>query len=552
MSGSDRPNIVLASALRWVEELRPLSLMNRLGLVLIATLVLFADGATPGWILALLSGFVLLFLVNSWRDLGGRTSLPNVWAFWLMSLATLLVVRNTEHNELLLLLVVQPVLNCTFLYGARSGMALAGVMAAGLLVGLDPPGLVLQNALPALGFVLLPPVALLSSRPMAALRQRMQLVDQLQREQDPRRGLQSVGLSTAEALRTATGAQRVVVCHRDAERPTVLVSDDDDGNHLAAGHLAERLLQGLDGLPAQPMALDSRRSGADAWACDDATIDRPAAAGRARDLAELLGAGLLQLAPDLPGHPQSGWVLVAHAAPGGADAAGASPWPLRTLATFATDMRMLLQQASYIDILQAEIAAHERERIGRDLHDSALQPYLGLKFAIESLALNCPPDDPMHERVQELRQFCETELAELRETVSALRGGQTRGESTLVSALRRQGRRYAVLFGIQTELQLPDYLPTNRALSGAVLHMVNEALNNVRRHTQARQVWISLKAEAGRLHLVVRDDAGQRSGKPAPDFEPQSLTERARELGGSLQVRRHQGLDTEVHISVPI
>ena len=38
-------------------------------------------------------------------------------------------------------------------------------------------------------------------------------------------------------------------------------------------------------------------------------------------------------------------------------------------------------------ILNEEMAAHARVRIGRDLHDSAIQPYLGLRYAIEALPL---------------------------------------------------------------------------------------------------------------------------------------------------------------------
>ena len=558
MSRPTRRHIGPESAVRWMQELRPATTTARLGMILIVAMVLLADDRTDTWVLAAVAAYVAWFCFNAWRERSGRASPSDLWFMWTTALGAVIVVRLTEHHTLLLLVAAQPIVNCTVFYGARKGMALAGVLVAVLLVGWDPPGLLLHNGLAALGFLLLPPIARQALRPLAALRQRMQLVEDLQREQDPRRGLQSVGLSTAEGLRSATGAQRVVICHRDAERPTVLVSDDDEGPYPASSPLAERLLQGLERLPVQPMALDLRKPGAEALLCDDTHIDRPAAIALIRDLAEVLGTRFLQLAPDAPGHARSGWVLVAHARPSGpgavgaVGAVGARPWPLRTLAAFAQEMRMLLQQASYVDVLQAEIAAHERERIGRDLHDSALQPYLGLKFAIESLAINCPPGNPMHGRAQELRQFCDTELAELRETVLALRSGQTGGENTLVPALRRQARRYAGLFGIQTELQVPDRLPTTRALSGAILHMVNEALNNARRHTQARQVWISLKAEPDRLHLVVRDDAAQRSGQPAPDFEPRSLSERVRELGGSLQLRRHQGLDTEIHISVPI
>jgi signal transduction histidine kinase len=274
-----------------------------------------------------------------------------------------------------------------------------------------------------------------------------------------------------------------------------------------------------------------------------------------RQIATLLEAHRLQLVPDAPGEARTGWVLVTYARTGLGEAGSGprnGPWPLRPLAAFAAEMRRLVQQASYVDTLQAEIAAHERARIGRDLHDSAVQPYLGLKFAIDVVAQRCAADNPLHAQVQDLRQFCETELNELRDTVAVLRNGDLRGDNSLVPALRRQAKRFATLFGIETTLDVPDALVASRALSGAVLHMVNEALNNVRRHTKAKNVRVQLTLEPALLHLVVRDDAGQRSGFPAPSFHPRSLSERARELGGSLELRRHNGLDTEIHIVIPM
>jgi signal transduction histidine kinase len=82
--------------------------------------------------------------------------------------------------------------------------------------------------------------------------------------------------------------------------------------------------------------------------------------------------------------------------------------------------------------------------------------------------------------------------------------------------------------------------------------MVNEALNNVRRHTVARSVWVTLRAAGRQLHLQIQDDAGRRQGEPAPPFLPQSLSQRTQDLGGTLRIERVGGLDTEIHISVPL
>ena len=119
-------------------------------------------------------------------------------------------------------------------------------------------------------------------------------------------------------------------------------------------------------------------------------------------------------------------------------------------------------------------------------------------------------------------------------------------------AVRRQARRFALLFGIDVDIQSPENLPTTRALAGALFHMVNEALNNIRKHTSAQRVWIALSADTGVVRMSVRDDAATRLGRPAKDFRPASLSERAAELGGSLTVVRPNGLDTEIQIEIPL
>lgn len=538
---------------RRMDELRPIATASRVATLVICLLTLWAHGQTAPWALALLGLALVWLAVNLRREIAGRAARRMNANFYLAAVPMmLLAVHSTTHGVLLVPLVMHPLMLMTLLHGLRRGLLAAGLAAVGLLVSLHPLGLNTQFLLPALGLLLLPVIASVATRPVAALRRRVALATELERELDPRRGLQAVGLVIADRLRQATGAQRVILFHRDAELPTVLVADQDDSAYEASPALAARLLSLLAELPVSAVALNAGSAAGSGLSSEAPLAARQALEPVVRQMASLLEAQTLQLVPDNPGEARSGWLLVA-CGQGGADTAqGSQPWPLGALAAFAAEMRRLVQQASYVDSLQAEIAAHERARIGRDLHDSAVQPYLGLKFAIDVVAQRCTPDNPLHPQVQDLRQFCETELNELRDTVAVLRSGAVRGDNSLVPALRRQAERFSTLFGIETTVELPDTLVVSRALSGAVLHMVNEALNNARRHSKAKKVGVKLSRDERALHLLIRDDAGQRTGFPTPSFTPRSLSERARELGGTLEVARHQGLDTEIRITIPV
>jgi signal transduction histidine kinase len=205
-----------------------------------------------------------------------------------------------------------------------------------------------------------------------------------------------------------------------------------------------------------------------------------------------------------------------------------------------------------VDQLQTESEAHERARIGRDLHDSAIQPYLGLKYAVECVALRIPRENPARAEVDALANLVNAEVSALRELISGLRTGGGPGDNPLVPAVRRQVRRFALLFGIEVQLDCPDTLVTTRAVADSLFHMVNEALNNIRKHTAARKVWIRMAVAEATFRLVLRDDAGSLGGRPAAPFRPASLTERAEALGGRVSISQPDGLNTELSIEIPL
>ncbi|HEU0202945.1 MAG TPA: histidine kinase, partial [Burkholderiaceae bacterium] len=73
-----------------------------------------------------------------------------------------------------------------------------------------------------------------------------------------------------------------------------------------------------------------------------------------------------------------------------------------TLHHVAEQIAPVLDNAMLLEQLVAATAETERARIGRDLHDSAIQPYVGLKFAIEALARRVPDDSPLARDVHTL------------------------------------------------------------------------------------------------------------------------------------------------------
>jgi len=84
-----------------------------------------------------------------------------------------------------------------------------------------------------------------------------------------------------------------------------------------------------------------------------------------------------------------------------------------------------------------------------------------------------------------------------------------------------------------------------------VLAIVGEALSNIVRHAQARQAKISAHAANGRLTLSIQDDGrGMTNGLQA-GYGLRNMRDRARLLGGQLEVTSASGKGTTITLDIP-
>lgn len=209
----------------------------------------------------------------------------------------------------------------------------------------------------------------------------------------------------------------------------------------------------------------------------------------------------------------------------------------------------VIENAILKERLAAEAAETERARIGRDLHDSALQPYIGLKFALEALQRQADNDNPLAPALASLVDMASSELKSMREVISGLRGVKGQGDALLLGAVRRQAERFGQLFGIQVDIEVEGDMPVSRRLAGELFHIVAEGLSNIRRHSAAKKAAIRLATEDQWLLLSIRNDTGGK--RPAPDFLPKSLTQRTEALGGILEIDTSSS-ETVVNVKIPL
>jgi signal transduction histidine kinase len=209
--------------------------------------------------------------------------------------------------------------------------------------------------------------------------------------------------------------------------------------------------------------------------------------------------------------------------------------------------------------LRARAGAAERARVARELHDGAIQALYGIEMKIEAIrreAREAPP--AADEELLEIQTLIRREVLALRELMQALKPSELDSSEQLPDVLASLVERFRRDTGISARFitagaRFP--LPPARALE--IVRIVQEALANVRRHSQARNVLVRLTADGGTCSLVVEDDGlgfefeGRLSGRELDErrIGPAIIKERARIAGALLAVDSTRGAGARVELT---
>ena len=192
----------------------------------------------------------------------------------------------------------------------------------------------------------------------------------------------------------------------------------------------------------------------------------------------------------------------------------------------------------------------ERRRLRRDLHDGLGPSLAALGFQLDAVQNLLADGRPVEDRVSRLREGLGETVAEVRRIVEGLRPPAI-DELGLFGAVAELGHELAGGSGLELDLDLPADRPAlPAAVEVAAYRIAQEALTNVVRHAAATSCRVTGSVTAGALVLAVTDDGGGGAG-PGPGVGMASMGERAREIGGDVEVcSQHHG--TTVTLRLPI
>ncbi len=204
-----------------------------------------------------------------------------------------------------------------------------------------------------------------------------------------------------------------------------------------------------------------------------------------------------------------------------------------------------------IDLLTrmaSDAAQQERKKISLDIHDTTLQPYIGLKLGLNALRNKAAPDNALFSDISKLVDMTTCVIDDLRHYARIVRTAVP-SEPMLRTALQQQISQIHAFYGIDIALEMDDLPGMNDRFNAEVVQLVREGLYNICKHSRARHGGVTLRRAGDHIEIEIVNEGG---GAGFTDFSPSSLTERAAALGGLTRVSEGSDGSTVVLIEIPI
>jgi signal transduction histidine kinase len=228
---------------------------------------------------------------------------------------------------------------------------------------------------------------------------------------------------------------------------------------------------------------------------------------------------------------------------------------LFTVQTLGDQLAIAIENARLYQESRDMAVIEERNRMAREIHDTLAQGFAGVVLQLEAAEQALPEKaDDAQKHLDRARMLARESLNEARRSVWALRP-QALEKLPFTQALQQQVEKLSVDSGIKASLKMSQ---NQRALSpeieNALLRICQEALANVRKHAQAKRVEVNLTFEDNLVVLRIDDDGAGFDPEliGADHFGLINMRERARLLGGFLEIRSEKWKGTHLLVTIPI
>ncbi len=231
----------------------------------------------------------------------------------------------------------------------------------------------------------------------------------------------------------------------------------------------------------------------------------------------------------------------------------------------ALQAEIVSRQAAQAELIAKERSlaiVNEREHLSRELHDGLAQitNTIGLQIQTAQTFMERGEANTAYANLDRAFELARDANTEIRQFILGLRDNVEPHKKSFWNALHVYIDEYKRMTGVEPTLCLPAYdtLPDiNPAVEHHLLHIIKEALMNIVKHAQAKQVDIFLGVDSRSLVVTISDDG--LGFRPPNSFDKSGLHfglsmmyERAKNIGGRIQLVSRPGYGTKVFLFVPI
>ena len=200
-----------------------------------------------------------------------------------------------------------------------------------------------------------------------------------------------------------------------------------------------------------------------------------------------------------------------------------------------------------------QVQEDERKRISRELHDDTGQSLMVIRLYLGMLEQGTNSRIARN-KIRETLNVVDRTIEGLRRMIARL-SPLVLQELGLIAAIRKAAKDLAKNTGVKVRVSVSDEVRRFPAeTEAAIYRVVQEALHNVAKHAQARNVIVQMAREGDRVRLLVEDDGvgmERRSGSRGKSFGLAGIKERVGMLGGEVRIQSSRGKGTRMEVTVP-
>jgi signal transduction histidine kinase len=227
----------------------------------------------------------------------------------------------------------------------------------------------------------------------------------------------------------------------------------------------------------------------------------------------------------------------------------------RLVEMFALHAGIAIENARLHEQVQRLAIVEERERIGRDLHDSVIQSIYAVGLSLEDVPdLMADEPDEARQRVERAIDSLDQSIRDIRNFIFGLRP-ELLAQAGLVGGLAALADEFRVNSMIDVDIEARGMEESDLApdQTSHLLSIAREGLSNIARHSKATRGLVLVTAEGGLIRLIISDngvgfDPDQQ--RPPAHQGLINMRDRVSAMGGHMQLVSEPGAGTRIIVEV--